>query len=158
VTFTGWSSDDDIRGLYRRCRAVVMPGVEDFGMVPVEAQACGRPVVALGAGGALDSVVDGVTGILVREPSVEAFAEAFQEITTRDFDAAEIRRHAESFGRERFQREFQAVVERAVSEDRRASQDPRQMSARRSNDPDDVRDAARYRQRRRSLAAREDEK
>ena len=72
VEFAGWLEDDRIRDLYQRCRAVLMPGVEDFGMVPVEAQACGRPVVALAEGGALESVVDGVTGILVKDPSVEA--------------------------------------------------------------------------------------
>lgn len=110
VTFTGWLADEAIRDLYRRCRAVVMPGVEDFGMVPVEAQACGRPVVALGEGGALDSVRDGETGILVRDGSVEAFAAAFRDVSTRDFDAAAIRRHAESFGKSRFQQEFESVV------------------------------------------------
>jgi glycosyltransferase involved in cell wall biosynthesis len=116
VSFRGWLADEEIADLYRRCRAAVMPGVEDFGMVPVEAQACGRPVVALGEGGALDTVVDGVTGILVRENTVDAFAAAFREIATREFDAAAIRRHAESFGRDRFQREFQAVVDAAVAE------------------------------------------
>jgi glycosyltransferase involved in cell wall biosynthesis len=111
VTFTGWLSNEAIRDLYRRCRAVVMPGIEDFGMVPVEAQACGRPVVALGEGGALDSIVDGVTGLLVRENTVDAFAQAFRDAGTRDFDSAAIRRHAEAFGKERFQRQFQQVLE-----------------------------------------------
>ena len=115
VTFTGWLEDDQIRDLYRRCRAAVMPGVEDFGMVPVEAQACGRPVVALGEGGALDSIVDGVTGILVSDPSVEAFTDAFRDVASREFDVASIRRHAESFGRQRFQQEFQAVVAGAIA-------------------------------------------
>lgn len=114
VRFTGWLSDEQIRDLYRRCRAAVMPGVEDFGLVPVEAQACGRPVVALGEGGALDSIVDGVTGILVRDPSADAFADAFREVAARDFDAGAIRSHAESFGRERFQREFETVVAGAL--------------------------------------------
>ena len=116
VTFAGWIGDDDVRDLYRRARAVLMPGVEDFGMVPVEAQACGRPVVALAEGGALDSVVDGVTGILVKEPSVDAFADALDAATRRTFDPHAIRRHAESFSKQRFQREFQQVVE-SVSED-----------------------------------------
>jgi glycosyltransferase involved in cell wall biosynthesis len=116
VTFTGWLSDEQIRDLYRRCRAAVMPGVEDFGMVPVEAQACGRPVVALGEGGALDSIVDGVTGLLVRDRSVEAFASAFHDVATRDFDVALIRRHAEAFGKDRFKQEFQAVVAASMSE------------------------------------------
>ena len=111
VTFSGWVTDDQVRDLYRRSRAVLMPGVEDFGMVPVEAQACGRPVIALAEGGALDSVIDGVTGVLVKEPTVEAFADAMHAATTRDFDPAVIRKHAESFGKPRFQDAFRAIVE-----------------------------------------------
>jgi glycosyltransferase involved in cell wall biosynthesis len=114
VTFAGWLEDTQIRDLYRRARAVVMPGIEDFGMVPVEAQACGRPVVALGKGGALDSVLDGVTGVLVAEGTDEAFAEAFDGLSRRHFDSSTIRAHAEAFGRERFQREFQDAVEQAA--------------------------------------------
>ena len=110
VTFAGWLTDEEVRDHYRRARAVLMPGVEDFGMVPVEAQACGRPVVALASGGALESVVDGVTGILVREPSVEAFAAALRDVSTREFDSAAIRRHAEGFGKARFQDQFGAVM------------------------------------------------
>ena len=113
VTFAGWVGDDEVRDLYRRSRAVLMPGVEDFGMVPVEAQACGRPVVALAEGGVLDSVVDGVTGILVKERTVDAFADALSDSASRAFDPQAIRRHAESFGKERFQREFQQVVDSA---------------------------------------------
>jgi glycosyltransferase involved in cell wall biosynthesis len=118
VTFAGWLSNEEIRDLYRRARAVLMPGVEDFGMVPVEAQACGRPVVALAEGGALDSVADGVTGILVKDRSVDAFADALDAVATRPFDSGAIRRHAESFGKERFQREFAALVDETVAHDR----------------------------------------
>ena len=143
VTFAGWLSDEEIRDLYRRCRAVLMPGVEDFGMVPVEAQACGRPVVALAAGGALDSVVDGVTGILVKDATVDAFAAAMDDASTRTFDSAAIRRHAETFGKARFQQEFRAVVETCVSE------------CRGWGDPDPVSNAARYAQERLSPAARD---
>ena len=75
VDFLGWRTDEEIRHLYGGATAVLLPGTEDFGMVPVEAQACGRPVVALARGGALETVVDGVTGVLVQEPSAEAFAE-----------------------------------------------------------------------------------
>jgi glycosyltransferase involved in cell wall biosynthesis len=155
VTFTGWLTDEEIRDLYRRCRAVVMPGVEDFGMVPVEAQACGRPVVALREGGALDSIVDGVTGILVPDGSVEAFAEAFADVSTRAFDSAAIRQHAESFGKARFQREFEQVIRDTDSEGRRPEEDPREIGARRGQQPDDVSNAARYRQHRYNSAARE---
>ena len=115
VDFAGWLDDDEIRARYRRARAVIMPGVEDFGMVPVEAQACGRPVVALAEGGALESVVDGVTGLLVREPTVEAFAGALEHAASRDFDSAAIRRHAEAFGKARFKQQFTALVENEVA-------------------------------------------
>ena len=74
VEFLGWRSDEEVRELYQRASAVLLPGIEDFGMVPVEAQACGTPVVALGTGGACETVQHGVTGILVDHESVEAFA------------------------------------------------------------------------------------
>jgi glycosyltransferase involved in cell wall biosynthesis len=115
VEFAGWLDDEEIRELYQRCRAVLMPGVEDFGMVPVEAQACGRPVVVLAQGGAVESVVDGVTGVLVQGPSVEAFAAALRDVSSRTFDAAAIRRHAESFSRARFQEQFRDLVDREVA-------------------------------------------
>ena len=61
-----------------------MPGEEDFGIVPLEAQACGRPVVALGRGGALETVVPGETGVLVDDPTPQAFADAIRDGLTRD--------------------------------------------------------------------------
>jgi hypothetical protein len=134
-----------------------MPGVEDFGMVPVEAQACGRPVVALAQGGALESVVEGVTGILVPDPSVEAFAAALSDVSTRDFDTAAIRRHAESFGKARFQDQFRAVVSAANDSERRsADQDPGEISVKPMANPNVVSNAARYAPRRGGSAARED--
>jgi glycosyltransferase involved in cell wall biosynthesis len=155
VEFAGWLENDEIRERYRRSRAVIMPGVEDFGMVPVEAQACGRPVVALGQGGALESVVDGVTGIHVQEPTVDAFAEALRDVSSREFDSGIIRRHAEAFGKARFQQQFQAIVDTVNSESRPSAEDPREISARRRSNPDAVSNAARYRQRPGALAARE---
>ena len=110
VEFSGWLEDEEIRDLYQRSRAVLMPGIEDFGLVPVEAQACGRPVVALAEGGAVESVVDGVTGVLVQGPSVEAFAAALRDVSSREFDTAAIRRHAESFSKARFQEQFRNVI------------------------------------------------
>ena len=146
VAFAGWLDDEHVRDLYRRCRAVLMTGVEDFGMVPVETQACGRPVVALAEGGAVESVVDGVTGLLVREDSAEAFAGALRDVSSRDFDTAAIRRHAETFGKARFQQEFQDVVHAVLdSEGQRSNEDRRPTTA------------ARYAQRRRNPAARENE-
>ena len=115
VEFAGWLEDAQIRELYQRCQAVLMPGIEDFGMVPVEAQACGRPVVALAEGGAVESVVDGVTGVLVSDRTVAAFAAALHDVSSRVFDSAAIRRHAESFSRARFQQQFRDLVSTEVS-------------------------------------------
>jgi glycosyltransferase involved in cell wall biosynthesis len=115
VEFAGWLADEQIRALYQGCRAVLMPGVEDFGMVPVEAQACGRPIVALAEGGAVESVIDGVTGMLVQDRSVEAFATALREVSSRPFDSTVIRRHAESFSKARFQQQFQDLLNSEVA-------------------------------------------
>jgi Glycosyl transferases group 1 len=145
-----------------------MPGVEDFGMVPVEAQACGRPVVVLAEGGAVESVMDGVTGLLVRAPSVEAFTAALRDVSGRDFDTAAIRRHAESFSKARFQEQFLRVIDESPvrppnpadrdSESRGSDDDPREISDQRSSDPEDRSNAAKYRQRPRNSAARENKK
>ena len=108
--FLGRRSDEDIRELYRRAAVVLLPGEEDFGIVPLEAQACGRPVVALGRGGATETVIPEQTGLLVNEPTSEAFAAAIDAAMNRRFDTAAIRAHAERFGRERFGDEIEALV------------------------------------------------
>ncbi|MBE3097702.1 MAG: glycosyltransferase [Planctomycetes bacterium] len=110
VEFLGTVSDEEVRACYRRASVVLLPGEEDFGIVPLEAQACGRPVVALGRGGALETVVDGVTGVLVADSSVGALADGLARALETPFDASAIRRHAESFGRERFAAEMGAAV------------------------------------------------
>jgi glycosyltransferase involved in cell wall biosynthesis len=113
VEFLGWRGDDEIRDLYRGATAVLLPGVEDFGMVPVEAQACGCPVVALATGGACETVKDGVTGVLVQDSSVDGFAEALRAVQGARFDRAAIRANAERFSRERFMTEFAAAIDEA---------------------------------------------
>ncbi|MBK5299039.1 MAG: glycosyltransferase [Vicinamibacteria bacterium] len=114
VEFLGHQTDDQIRNLYRGAAAVVLPGEEDFGIVPVEAQACGRPVVALARGGARETVRDGVTGVLVPEPTAEAFADAFSSLPGRWFDVDVIRRHAEGFSRAQFARQMQDIIEQTA--------------------------------------------
>ena len=111
VRFTGRVSNDEIRNLYRRSAVTLLPGEEDFGIVPLEAQACGRPVVALGRGGAQETVVDGETGTLVEDLSAEAFADAIARTLDRPFDRARIRAHAERFSRQRFGDEMQTLIE-----------------------------------------------
>ena len=115
VTFLGWLSNEDIRELYRQSAATLLPGVEDFGMVPVEAQACGCPVVALGDGGAAETVVDGRTGVLVVDPSIEAFADGLNRVRALAFDEMALREHALGFSRERFVTGFQAAVDDATA-------------------------------------------
>jgi glycosyltransferase involved in cell wall biosynthesis len=100
VEFLGWRTDEEIRALYRQSRAVLLPGEEDFGIVPVEAMACGTPVVALAAGGALETIADGRTGCLVARPDPEAFAQAIR--TLPEFPRDALRAHAESFSHDRF--------------------------------------------------------
>jgi glycosyltransferase involved in cell wall biosynthesis len=119
VTFLGRVDDEALRDLYRRCRLLLMPGVEDFGIVPVEAQACGAPVLAQAAGGALDVVDDGRTGRLLPTPAddddaVGVWAEALRSAPTH-YDAAEIRRHAEGFSRSAFRERIRAIVAAAAS-------------------------------------------
>jgi glycosyltransferase involved in cell wall biosynthesis len=115
VTFLGWRTDEEIRELYRRSRAVLLPGVEDFGMVPVEAQASGCPVVALNAGGASETVIHGETGILVEESTAEAFADGLDRVRRQAFDRGHLREHALQFSRARFLAQFQAVVNEAAA-------------------------------------------
>jgi glycosyltransferase involved in cell wall biosynthesis len=115
VEFLGWRSDEEIRQLYQEASAVLLPGIEDFGMVPVEAQACGTPVVALDAGGARETVVDGRTGILVADRSVDGFAAAITRALQTSFDRNAIRQNALRFSRDRFLAEFRAAVDDAVA-------------------------------------------
>ncbi len=102
TTFVGRKKDDEIRELYRHAAVTLLPGEEDFGIVPVEAQACGCPVVALARGGATETVVNGETGVLVEDASAAAFADGIARALATRFDTAAIRRQAERFSRERF--------------------------------------------------------
>ena len=115
VEFTGRLSDEAVRDEYRRALAVILPGEEDFGIAPVEAQACGRPVIALARGGALETVADGETGVLVDADTPEAFAAAFDRTVRLRFDSARIRRHAERFSTERYVTDFQAALEETLA-------------------------------------------
>ncbi|MBI2222067.1 MAG: glycosyltransferase [Acidobacteria bacterium] len=115
IEFLGSLTNDDIRTLYRGAVALVMPGEEDFGMVPVEAQACGCPVVALARGGALETVQDGVTGVLVPDASVTAFAAGLRRVAAMDVDAGTLRAHALRFSTEHFVRGMTAAVQDSLN-------------------------------------------
>jgi glycosyltransferase involved in cell wall biosynthesis len=115
VEFLGHVSDARIRDEYRRARAVLLPGEEDFGIVPLEAQACGCPVVALGRGGALETVVDGETGVLFEEPTAASLADALERVSRLTVDPARLRRHAEAFSRERHAERMRAVIDETMA-------------------------------------------
>jgi glycosyltransferase involved in cell wall biosynthesis len=111
IRFLGRLSDEEVIHYYRHCRAFLFPGDEDFGITPLEAQAAGRPVIAYGAGGALASVVDGVTGLFFREQTVESLVEVLATFNERNFDSDAIRNHALEFDTPRFQRRIMQFIE-----------------------------------------------
>lgn len=102
IKFLGRQSDSVIKEYYSKCRAFIFPGEEDFGITPLEAQASGRPVIAYGKGGALETVVENVTGIFFKEQTVNDLKEALQKFDKMKFDKSVIRKHAESFDEEIF--------------------------------------------------------
>jgi glycosyltransferase involved in cell wall biosynthesis len=111
VQFLGRVPDADLPDLMARCKAFIFPGREDFGITPVEAQASGRPVIAYGAGGVLDTVVDGETGVLFEEQTAASFGAAVKRFDTLRFDPDAIRRHAETFSTETFRQTLTAFIE-----------------------------------------------
>lgn len=111
VRFVGRVSEGELRQLYLDCRALLFPGEEDFGIAPVEAMACGRPVIAYGAGGALETVVAGRTGLLFSPQEETALTEVLASFRDGDFDPVEIRRHAEQFDVSRFQENIRNFVQ-----------------------------------------------
>lgn len=110
----GRVSDDALPALYAGARAVVVANVEEFGIAAVEGQAAGRPVVAAAAGGALETVIAGETGVLVRPDDVDAFAEVLRYTDFDSFSVDRIRANAERFSPQAFQNGLQAEVDRAV--------------------------------------------
>ncbi len=112
VHFLGSLPREEVRDYMRSCRALIFPGKEDFGITPVETQATGRPVVAYGAGGALETVVDGVTGVFFGEQSADVLCEAVSQVSKLSFDRDVIRSHALQFDREVFCDKMTGFVER----------------------------------------------
>lgn len=118
VRVLGAQPFDELRRLYATCRALLFPGEEDFGIVPVEAMASGRPVIAFGRGGVRDTVKDGVTGILYPDASEEGLTAAITRFEREEalFNSAVICAHAENFSAARFRQAFEAVITRKMME------------------------------------------
>ncbi len=117
VHFLGWQPDAAILAMYQRCRLLVFPGEEDFGIVPVEAQACGKPVVAFGRGGATETLVDGQTAMFFSEQTASALREAVERAADQPWDMAVIRRNAERFGVKRFIAGMAQSIRACLAED-----------------------------------------
>ena len=126
VEFTGWVDKQALRDFYRGCKALIFPGVEDFGIVPVEAMACGKPVIAYGEGGILDTVVaptietadkfDGFkSGLFFNKQTPAEIRRTVKKFSSMEFDSEAIRNHALGFSNERFYKEMSEFLNESVS-------------------------------------------
>ncbi|MGH2561322.1 MAG: glycosyltransferase [Thermomicrobiales bacterium] len=115
VEFLGKQDDAAVADHLRRCRAFILPAVEDFGMTAVEAQAAGRPVIAFGAGGALESIVEGETGLFFHEPTPAALLDALRASERGSWDVDRILANARRFGKARFMHEMAVAVDEAYA-------------------------------------------
>lgn len=112
VRFLGWVERPRLAELFGTCHAYLVPGVEDFGIAPVEAMAAGKPVIAFAGGGALETVVHGSTGLLVREQTAAAFTEAIDEVARLTWDPPALRAHAQRFDSRAFREAWRALFAR----------------------------------------------
>ena len=116
TTMLGFVTDARLNELVGNARAAVVPGEEDFGLVPLEAAAAGRPAIAYRAGGALETIVEGETGVFFDHPSAESLAAAIRAFEAARFDAARLRAHAEQFSPSQFIEKLRSIVERVYRE------------------------------------------
>jgi len=110
IIFTGHLTERELAGYYMNCKAVLFPGLEDFGIVPVEAQAYGRPVIAYGKGGVRDTVVEGKTGIYFSQQTTASLSKAILEFEKLSFDEAVCRKQAEKFSKTIFINKFKKII------------------------------------------------
>jgi glycosyltransferase involved in cell wall biosynthesis len=116
VSWLGWQPDAVVQDHYRRAAALLFPGEEDFGIVPVEAQAHGCPVIAYGVGGACETVVDGITGVLFPQQTEEALVAAIRRAADTRFDPDALHTHARRFSRARFMTEMSALIDEVLAQ------------------------------------------
>ena len=117
IEFLGWQDDDALADLYAGCRALIFPGVEDFGIVPLEAMASGKPVVAFGKGGALETVCadgDAPTGVFFHEQTADALQAGVHALSGMRIDPYAIRRHTEKFDRKEFRRQMEQFIRNKI--------------------------------------------
>ena len=110
IVFLGRVSDDGLRSVFANARALLFPGVEDFGIVPVEAQAAGTPVIALGKGGALETVREGVTGLFFGSQIAESLCEAIETFEAKRWDPDDCRKNAARFSPSAFKSKMRGML------------------------------------------------
>ena len=116
IKFLGRLEDAEVKKYMAECKALLFPGEEDFGITPVETMASGRPVIAYGKGGVLDSIIDGKTGIFFKEQNVESLKEAIAKFETMKFNKREIRQHALQFDEKEFRKKMLEFIEEKANE------------------------------------------
>jgi glycosyltransferase involved in cell wall biosynthesis len=112
IQFLGRVPDEEVEFHVSRCRALIFPGEEDFGMAPLEVAAAGRPTIAFRAGGAIETVVEDVTGVFFDEQTTEALVDAIERFEQREWPSSVLRRHAEGFSSEVFRERFTRFLRR----------------------------------------------
>ena len=118
IRFLGSLSPEDLREAYRKARALIIPGEEDFGITALEAQACGTPVIAFGKGGAVETVIPGQTGVLFQDLSVSGLAGALDKFGSLEFNKVVLRSNAMKFSRSLFKKKLVSFIETAWQESR----------------------------------------
>ena len=118
IKFLGWQTGEVVHEHYRHARALLFPGEEDFGIVPVEAMAHGCPVIAYGVGGATESVVDGQTGVWFDQQTIDCLASAIERAEAITFDPIAMHAHTQRFSHARFLREMRDVLQSALEKNR----------------------------------------
>ncbi|MDA1209179.1 MAG: glycosyltransferase [bacterium] len=109
VEFLGYKPSTDVQKLYTEASAVLFPGADDFGMVPVEAMACGTPVIALRKGGALETVIENQTGLFFDEPTTESLQSTLSSFDANAFDSTMCREHAKQFSQQLFEQQIREI-------------------------------------------------
>jgi glycosyltransferase involved in cell wall biosynthesis len=122
IEFLGWISNEELLKLYQQCQAFIFPGEEDFGICPLEAQACGSPVVAFARGGVLETLIDGETGVLFNEPTVEALIEAIDKVEKISFNKEFIRHNALKFSKDKFKQNISEYINECLEKHNKGSE------------------------------------
>ena len=116
IEILGRQSDEVVRDYYRRCKALIFPGEEDFGMIPLEVQACGRPVIAYGRGGALETVIDGKTGVFFDEQRVDSLVDGMKRLDDCMISSQNCRENAIKFSSNIFLDKIRDYIYKCIEE------------------------------------------